>query len=311
MARTLTLNSDTPRPDFENGAVGTQNDARLAMYDQIADYNESAKADEFEDVTDDMYANPAGTGGEDSDAESASDRLDVQDSGVDDESVADSRTDDDDRASLPRLKVNGQDVEITPELIAHAQKIAAADEYLAQASRLYKSASTANEPSQDAPEVDDAALARAIQMGTEDEAIAAIQKLRTSLPQGEIEAIVERKLASRDTQTDADRFKSTYKDLMANSDAREAVWAFDTLYANDGEAPTYERFEKAAKQVMKLRGDTSGLEEKAERKAQARRPVIGQSARPAPPPPEREENVRDVIAEMARSRGQMQVRAGD
>lgn len=304
MAKTLTLNSE--RPDFENGAVGTQNDARLALFNQIADGVEAAHADEFEDVTDDMYANPTGTGdmdeGEYREPARAADDGDADADAIEDAPAPES-------GALPRIKVNGHEIELTPELIARTQKIAAADEYLAQASRLYKTASTASEPSSDVPPVDDIALARAIQLGSEEEAVAAIQKLRT-LPPGEIDAIIEAKLAKRDTQSDAERFKSQYKDLLADSAAQEAVWAFDTLYANDGEAPTYERFEKAAKQVMKLRGDVTGLESKQERKDNARRPVIGQSARPAPRPQEREPTVQEEIAAMAKARGQAVYSAG-
>lgn len=314
MAReTLSLNRD--RPDFENGAVGTQNDARLALFNQIADQTEAIRAEDFEDVTDDMYLNPAGTGGEGD--ESEGDRGNLQDSEEYSGSSEDSGEDATDvsigtvESSIPKLKVLGEEIEITPEAIARWQKIASGEKYLEEASKLYKSASTINEPSQDVQTVDDAALARAIQMGTEEEAIAAIQQLRQqSLPAGEIEAIIERKLANRDTKTDAERFKESYRDLLADPRAQEAVWAFDTLYANDNEPPTFARFEKAAKKVMELRGHT-GLEDKQKRKDNAPRPVVGQGARPPAKPEEREPTQREIIAEMARSRGQMQYGAGN
>ena len=303
----LGLNREAlPRPEFQNGAVGSQNNDRLALFNQIADANDERRADDLEDVTDDMYLNPAGTGDESGEAADGSDQEFAEDGG-DDGSEELLEPD-----SKPRtIRVHGQDVELTDDLIAKAQKIAAADVYLAEASKLYKDASTISEPSPDA-RVDDAALADAIQMGTRDEAVAAIALLRRSqsLPEGEIEAVIARTLAKRDTQSDADRFKVDYKDLLADDTAREAVWAFDTLYANDGEAATYERFQKAALQVGKLRGVATGLEDKQARKDNARRPVVGQGARPAPKPQEREPTVREEIAAMAKARHQQNYAAG-
>ena len=315
----LGLNKEAlPRPEFQNGAVGSQNNDRLALFNQIADANDERRADDLEDVTDDMYLRPTGTGGDDLGAGAEGDGGDDQGADALDESDGSGESDSDDlpdvpgQASQPRtIRVHGQDVELTAELIAKAQKVAAADVYLAEASKLYKDASTVNEPSPDA-RVDDAALADAIQMGTREEAVAAIALLRRSqsLPEGEIEAVIARTLAKRDTQSDADRFKVDYKDLLADDTAREAVWAFDTLYANDGEAATYERFQKAAHQVSKLRGVATGLEDKQARKDNARRPVVGQGARPAPKPQEHEPTVREEIAAMAKARHQQNYAAG-
>ena len=316
---TLGLNREAPpRPDFENGGVGSQNNDRLAFYNQIADGNDESRADDLEDVTDEMYLNPTGTGGEDQGAGAEGDSGDLQGTSALDEGDGSGEPDSGYLPGVPgqtpkpqTIKVHGQDIELTAELIAKAQKVAAADVYLAEASKLYKDASTINEPSPDA-RVDDAALADAIQMGTRDEAVAAIALLRRSqsLPEGEIEAVIARTLAKRDTQSDAERFKVDYQDLLADDTAREAVWAFDTLYANDGEAATYERFQKAALQVSKLRGPATGLEDKRARKDNARRPVVGQGARPAPRQQEREPTVREEIAAMAAARHQHNYAAG-
>jgi hypothetical protein len=124
-----------------------------------------------------------------------------------------------------KIKVNGREQELTTEeMIARVQKIEAADDYLKQAAQLYK---TAKEPAPEpkAPasvEEDDAALARAIQTGTEQEAIAAIQKMRArpSASTDDVLRIVNTQLAI----TEANRkFETEYADIVQDPYLRSMV----------------------------------------------------------------------------------------
>lgn len=118
-----------------------------------------------------------------------------------------------------RIKVNGKELELTTdELIARAQKVEAADDYIKQAAQLYKATKEPKEPAPEpkAPasvEEDDAALARAIQTGTEQEAVAAIQKLRArpSVPTDDVLRIVNTQLAISEANR---KFESEYADIV-------------------------------------------------------------------------------------------------
>jgi len=124
-----------------------------------------------------------------------------------------------------KIKVNGREQELTTEeMIARVQKIEAADDYLKQAAQLYKSAKEpAPEPKAPASvEEDDAALARALQTGTEQDAIAAIQKLRArpSASADDVLRIVNTQLAI----TEANRkFESDYPDIAKDPYLRALV----------------------------------------------------------------------------------------
>ena len=109
-------------------------------------------------------------------------------------------------ATKHKLKVNGRELELTTEeLITRAQKVEAADQYLQEASQAFKAA---KQPEPKAPEAqpsaeeDDAALARAIQTGTEEEARNAIKKLRASpsqaVSQDDLLRMVDQRLAFQD-----------------------------------------------------------------------------------------------------------------
>lgn len=304
------------RPDYEAGTVGTGNDARLSLYEQIADSAEQERAEDLTDITDDMYLNPAGTG-EDEPAPDNDAGFDVDEEAPAESADSEPAEETPAAAALPKLKVLGEEVEITPDLIARAQKITAADTYLAEAARIYKEYQAQHDLPQggQAEPVDDLALARAIQMGTEDEAVKAIQQLRTgrSLSKDEVMATVQEALAKRDMLSDADRFKRDYKDLLADDKLARAVWAFDRELADEGLAANYDRFKQAAEQVQELRGTkapVSGLDERRERIQSQARPVQPNGARRATPAPEPEETPTSVIAAMAKARGQSVVMRG-
>jgi hypothetical protein len=124
-----------------------------------------------------------------------------------------------------KIKVNGKEQELTvEEMIARVQKIEAADDYLKQAAHLYKAAKEpAPEPKAPASvEEDDAALARAIQTGTEQEAVAAIQKLRVrpSVSTDDVLRIVNTQHAINEANR---KFEAEYADIVQDPYLRSMV----------------------------------------------------------------------------------------
>jgi hypothetical protein len=173
-----------------NPGVGTGNDARLDRFEQIADNADALRAEDFDDLEAAALAD-----------------ADVQDEPQDDVPAFE----DQHAEPLLTLKINGREVHMTQaEVIARAQKIEAADEYLKSAAALHRTAQQlAPSPQRDEPqqaETDPLALARAIQMGTEEEAAAAIQKLlRPSVTPDDVGRHVEAKLAFRDKQAEVEK----------------------------------------------------------------------------------------------------------
>ena len=115
-----------------------------------------------------------------------------------------------------KIVVNGKTLELTTEeLIARTQKIEAADDYLKQAAQLYKASKEPAAPPKAEPsaEEDDAALARAIQTGTEQEAVAAIQKLRAhpSVSTDDVLRIVKTQNAIAEANR---KFEADYADIV-------------------------------------------------------------------------------------------------
>src|ERR1035437_8081484 len=168
----------------EGEALGTGNDARLALLNAINDQNDLERADEFQNVNDDgsteafVVKAPDGTTAPlvdetkpDAEAQAVIDALAA-------ESGAEAPT-----LSEPQLitrKVNGKDVTRSlDDWLAVASKVEAADQFLAEASRLRNEQAQVPTKADPEPSVDDdLALARAIQMGSEEEAVAALRTLR-------------------------------------------------------------------------------------------------------------------------------------
>ena len=223
-------------------SVGSGNDARLAMLNAINDQNDQTMAVDFIEFDDaGQVTKFAPKSGEEA-APLASD-----DNGVTQEEL--------DRmaaevaedltapvvASKTKIKVNGREIELTQEeMIARVQKVESADAYLAAAARLHKEAQQNAQP----PSNEDAAadrveemraLARAIQMGTEEEAIAAISKLqsRPSLSRDDLTRTVDERLTFKSAVS---KFEEEYSDLksdpqllqMVINRERELVQAGDT-----------------------------------------------------------------------------------
>lgn len=313
--------------------VGTGNAARLAMLDRINDQNDRERADELADVNDDdtttAFVAPV-----DPDAEAD---LEVDP----DADAVDAAADDDDLnggdvvdppvitpAPPPKIKVNGVEVDLTPELIAKAQKIASADKYLEEAR------TAAPPPPAPAPKVPspedleaarrsaddkDLALVRAIQVGTEEEAMRAIREIRSQQPQGltpdEVGRITDERLQF---STALNWFEDEYKDLVSDPRLHNMVLQEDTKLVREGDKRPYkERYKAIGDEIREwAKGKVAAAAppppapappsvDKNKRKAAAPAPVVQASTRAKVPngDDEPDESPSAVIAKMAQSRG--------
>jgi hypothetical protein len=116
-----------------------------------------------------------------------------------------------------KLKVNGEEMELTTEeLVATAQKVISADKYLEDAKKSFRVATEVRPSPVDVepqgPNDDDRALARALQMGDEEEAAKAIHALRPR-PSPDVVAAVDNRIALRQ-QFQA--VEADHKDLLGH-----------------------------------------------------------------------------------------------
>ena len=208
------------------------------------------------------------------------------------------------------IKVNGRTLKLTKdELIARAQKVEAADEYLRGASQAFKAVRQpepkAPEPVQSAEE-DDAALASAIQTGTEEEARAAIAKLRARPPQGlsqdDVLRAVDQRIAFQDA---ARKFQTEFKDVFEDSYLLQIAMTEDQKLIQSGDTRGYwDRFSEIGTKVRQWRDGIKGQpvpNDKQQRKASVT-VIPTAAARAAGKTEDKPETATDVIAEMARQR---------
>lgn len=302
--------------ESQDGGPGNQVDARLELMNQLADSADEVRKDAFEDVTTESYDDAPGT----SEVAATADR-------ESDEASAEAEEDTQEHAEESakpkkyKIKVNGVEQEVSEEeLIARAQKVSAADQYLAESAKLYAEAAkhTASPSKKDDSakvEEDDLALARAIQMGSEEEAVEAIKSLKGSqrLSTDDVAKIIDSRFDQRMSfQRDLNKFQDEYKDLLADENAKTLIFELDNAYHLQGEAPNYDRFKKAAEAVKKTVKVTAvaSMDDKAQRKASVK-VVTGGGARQPARAEEKEPTPSEIIANMAQKRGQFVAMAGN
>jgi hypothetical protein len=309
-------------PD-EGETIGSANDARLKMYSQINDQNDKSLADngDLADINDDGTTTAFRAEENLTDEEITERELQrAQDEA--------NQTDTDETAPVDapvkhKLKVNGKELELTTEeLIERAQKVESADEYLKEAARLKRE--TQPQITQPQPSVaDDAAvlseerraLVRAIQMGTEEEAMAAIEKLQArttpSVNTDDISRAVDERITFNDAVT---WFQSEYKDLVSDPTLLNVTLQRDKELLARGDTRSYrERYEEIGKEVRTWRDQLVKAAtpaappppDKQARKAAA--PVVPVGASTKAPQvaddEENEESVGEIISAMAKARG--------
>lgn len=313
---TQTTDEETMTTDEET--IGTGNDERLKLLDQINDQNDEAlsKDGELFDVNDD------GTTSEFSKDESSDDETNENEQ----ELEADEKNQEEQEEVQPKhkIKVNGKEIELTTEeLIERAQKIESADEYLKEAARKKREAE-GKEKEPILPSKEDAAakaleerraLVRAIQMGTEEEAMEAIEKLQGKTPSVSADDVA-RTVDERLTFNEAvSRFQSEYKDLAEDPVLLDIVLQRDKKLIAEGDVrPYWERYKDIGDSVREWKESltktaTSESEksttDKQTRKASA--PAVpkgaGTKAPAAVDEEDREKTPGEIISEMAKSRG--------
>lgn len=207
-----------------------------------------------------------------------------------------------------KLKVNGKELELTTdELIARAQKVEAADDYLRQAVQLHKATKEpAPEPKAPASvEEDDAALARAIQTGTEDEAVAAIKKMRArpSTSQDDVLRIVNTQLAINEANR---KFESDYSDIAKDPNLMALVAVEMQKRIQQRDPRSYqENLMEVAEGVKNWKASfvpaSAQVQEKLARKATVT-VIPTAAARAAGKTEEKPETAAETIADMAKQR---------
>jgi len=311
---------ETPAEPHVNGEPGNRNEERLALLNAIGDSADEVRKESLADVTTESYNDLPGT----------AETIEKQASEATEEEQTEETPPAEEPQETPpaeekppvdartfKLKINGVEQELTEEeVLARAQKVSAADQYLTEASKLYAEAQKTVKPPEPAQEETDyQALARAIQMGTEEDAVEAIRKLasRPALSQDEVVRIADSRFEQRTAfQRDLARFQNDYKDLLANDAAKALVLELDEAASLKGKPPGYARFKEAAEQVAKLykAAPASEMTDKEQRKAQVKLPMGTGHKAPAQPE-EREPTTSEVISAMAKQRGQTVVRAGN
>lgn len=328
-------------PERSGGAVGTGNNARVAMLEAINDRVDEERANQLADVNDDETTSEfvpgldAGTKKElQRFAKEANQRAGDEDGDPADPVDPDPQVTDPDPVdpalapALPKLfkvRIAGVDRELTEEqLIERASKVESADVYLAEAARIKREAqSSAQQPPQDAVVRVDTkerlrAHVRAIQMGTEEEAIEAfsnaVKDFIPSAPSAdELLRTVDERL---DFRTAVRKFQSEYDDVMSVPLFRDHVLRKDEqLMAAGDKRDLYSRWAALGEEVRAFRDGLKGPAASAPAPA----PSVDKqnrkaAATPAPKPAgvragapvqaeDREESTSEIIANMAKTRG--------
>lgn len=223
-----------------------------------------------------------------------------------------------DQPSKRTLKVNGVERQVTEEeLIALAQKGYSADERFAEAAALRNEAAAFAQKQRLAPDPDpvstvdddDRALARALQMGNEDEAAAVIAKLRrTPSVNDEVVRAIDERLTFKQA---SDRVLSEFKDITSDPYLWQLMQSEDEKLVKSGDSRGYwERYQDIGgklRQHFRLPAPHAnpGTDEKLARKASVT-PLPKASVRNSPQAEDDgPENPSDVIRAQAKARGQI------
>lgn len=301
--------------------VGTNNDARLKLMEQINDQNDATLAEEGDlaDVNDDGTTTQFAV--QKSDEEITQEELDRA---ANEANQKEPQNEEEQEEEKIKIKVNGKELELTrQELIDRAQKVEAADSYLKEATEKLKEAE-ASQAKQSLPSKEDEAakaleekraLVRAIQMGTEDEAMAAIEKLQGNTPSvstDDIARTIDERLTFNDAVT---RFNAEYKDLAEDPVLLNIVLQRDKELLAQGDKRSYwERYQDIGNSVREWKESLAkpaaaepekSTSDKQTRKASASTVPQGAGAKaPAATEDEdKEETASEVISKMAKSRG--------
>jgi hypothetical protein len=206
-----------------------------------------------------------------------------------------------------KVKVNGQDREFTEaELIERASKTEAADQRFQEAAKLKREAEELSKPKEIKPEVeeDDLALARALQMGSEEEAAKVIKKMRErpTLSEGDVVRKIDERLTF---QSSVQRFQTEYPELFSDPNFSKLVAMKDEELVKQGDArPYYERYKAIGDEMRAWIGKVKPESKKEERKASITTLKVASGRKVEASDEDEEQSTSDTIASMAKARGQ-------
>ena len=334
---------DTGHLPSGGDAIGSGNDARVALLNSIGDQYDEIRSEELSDINDDGSTSAFKVQRPDGSEEDLAERTAAEDGAAAEAArvTAEQEAHGESTAQQITRKVNGKLVtKSLEEWLVDASKVNAADEYLQDAARIRKEASrvldTEQVPTQKPtqPEIDPQAqaaeerarrvkLARAIQMGTEEEAVAAIEELQNmartpTLSVEDVGRVTDERMTFNTAIND---FNREFSDLVSNPQLHAMVKQADAaLIAKGDKRPYAERYTEIGNAVRSWRDDlvksvtptaaptpTAPTDDLATRRAaKAAAPKVPQSAgkvAAAPAEEDNEEDVSSVIANMRKSRG--------
>lgn len=250
---------------------------------------------------------------------------DFGDEGASEEDTAEDNTDDvseeeieDEAPAKIVRKINGKEVEITDEMIEKAMKVASADKYLEDA----KVSKNANPPpsQRDVVETDEnidwAQTVRAIQMGSEDEAIESLKSLVGKKPSINVDVLTKQVTAEIDAKNAVEKFKEEFPEIVSNPMLANMAMQEDARLREEGFTGSFiERYREAGKavrgQVSQLAGSLGfkpAESPKQHKKDSLPKTPKSSGSRPAAQVDDEdgggEENQSDLIRQLAKRRGQ-------
>jgi len=312
--------------------VGTGNDARVAMLNLINDQNDEANADQFVGIVDidKGITEPFTVKKADGTRENLTDTA-VHEKIVDhdaDKTVVENVKPvvKENLSGKHKIKINGIEQELPlEEIIARAQKVTSADQYLAEAAKIRNELEARKLPDktdadlQTQSDEEALALARAIQMGSEEEAVAAIRKITSlaNVQKGPSNDDLARTIDERLTFNEAlSKFNNEYSDLVSDKFLHKMVLDRDSeLIAQGDRRSYYERYKEIGDEV---RGWVKQFKPAETTKQETDKTQVDKVARKADAPTvpnaaggktvnsteeEKEETASEVIAGIAAARG--------
>jgi hypothetical protein len=319
----MTNNSDDLNTPADGGepsgeAIGTGNDERLARLSSIADQADRDREDELANINDDGTTEPFKAERDEEEAPVEEEAAPAE------EAPAEEAPTEADEERTYTIKVNGKELRLTEaELIARAQKVESADDYLREAAAAKRQpvepAGPSPEEIQRQRDADDRALVRAIQMGTEEEATAALRKMREqpnarpSLSADDVSRVIDERLEFTEA---VKRFRNEFAEIDSDPFLKKLALDKDQELIDAGDRRAYwERYQEigtslqawknslAPKAVDKPAENT--FADKEQRKAAAPKAPMAASAKQKPvvQQDDDDEPSSSVIASMAKSRG--------
>jgi hypothetical protein len=280
----------------QGGMIGTDNERQIDRRNQIADSADEFRKGDLQDLDGDPVARPRQEEEEEEEEEARVEAAEPE------------------KPRTFKIKVNGREMELTEaEMIERAQKVESADQYLQTAAEAVRNATKPALPVQDEPaqvEEDDLALARALQMGSEEDAAKAIRRIRAK--PSEVTPDVLPRLVDERLQflKAVESFNAEYKDYLEVPSLRQKANEIDARLAqSEPSLPYAERLKKVGEEVKKealsiVQKFGTPKVDKAARKASVA-PVPSAAGRQSQmSDDEGEESPESVIAAMAKLRGQ-------